>query len=224
MGDALPEEAIQGKAGYMSPEAARGDPVDARSDVFAAGIVLWELLAGQRLYRAGAGRPSPLEQARKADVPLLPAKPFPEFERLSAIVQRALAPDPAERYPSAAAMLEDLDAYIVDNRLGASALRFGDWLVEHFGAEIIDFRRAREASARELDEASGTREALPLVARAEQKTLPDPNAGGALPPEAFRDRGMVEEGVRRPSTLVIALLVVLCLLAGALAALFVGRS
>jgi serine/threonine-protein kinase len=224
MGDALPEEAIQGKAGYMSPEAARGDGVDARSDVFAAGIVLWELLAGQRLYRAGAGRPSPLEQARKAEVPLLPSKPFPEFERLSAIVRRALAPDPGERYPSAAAMLEDLDAYVVDNRLSASALRFGDWLVEHFGSEIVEFRRAREVSARELDEASGTREALPLGARAEQPTLPDPNAGGALPPEAFRDRGIVTERMRRPSTLVIALLVVLCLLAGALAALFVGRS
>jgi hypothetical protein len=121
-------------------------------------------------------------------------------------------------------MLEDLDAYVVDNRLSASALRFGDWLVEHFGSEIVEFRRAREVSARELDEASGTREALPLGARAEQPTLPDPNAGGALPPEAFRDRGIVTERMRRPSTLVIALLVVLCLLAGALAALFVGRS
>jgi hypothetical protein len=65
---------------------------------------------------------------------------------------------------------------------------------------------------------------LPLGARAEQPTLPDPNAGGALPAEAFRDSGLVKERVRRPSGVVIALLVVLCLLAGALAALFVGRS
>src|SRR3984957_20245519 len=47
------DEAIRGKAGYMSPEHARGQPIDARSDVFAAGIVLWELASGRRLYRAG---------------------------------------------------------------------------------------------------------------------------------------------------------------------------
>jgi serine/threonine protein kinase len=222
-GDALPEEAIQGKAGYMSPEAARGEGVDARSDVFAVGIVLWELLGGQRLYRAGAGRPTPLEQARKAEIPPLPAKSFPEFERLSAIVQRALAPDPSHRYPSAAAMLDDLDSYVVDNRLGASALRFGDWLVEHFGSEIIELRRERETSARELDEASGTREAPPVGTRGEQPTLPDPLSGNALPPEAFRDEAHPEHEHRRPSTLIIALLVLLCLFAGALAALFVGR-
>jgi serine/threonine-protein kinase len=224
-GDALPEEAIQGKAGYMSPEAARGDPVDARSDVFAAGIVLWELLAGQRLYRSGAGRPSPLDQARKAEVPPLPQKDFPEFERLSAIVQRALAPDPAQRYVSAAIMLDDLEAYVMANHLGASAIRFGDWLVEHFGAEIIERRREREVAARELDEGSGTREALPVVARAEQKTLPDPTGGTSLPPEAFREEGGGGHATasRRPGGGVIALLVVLCLVAGALAALLFGR-
>ena len=46
----LPEDTIQGKAGYMSPEHARGETIDGRADVFAAGIILWELLAGRRLY------------------------------------------------------------------------------------------------------------------------------------------------------------------------------
>ena len=223
-GDALPEEAIQGKAGYMSPEAARGDPVDSRSDIFAVGIVLWELLAGQRLYRAGAGRPPPLEQARKAEIPPLPEKPFPEFARLSAIVQRALSPDPAHRYPTALAMLDDLDSYVVANRLGASALRFGDWLVEHFGSDIIAMRREREAHARDLDEeGSGRREALGTGSRAEPPTVPDPLSGDALPKEAFRDEPAVKTESRRPRPVVIALLVLLCLFAGALAALFVGR-
>ena len=48
-------EALKGKAGYMSPEHARGEPIDARADVFAAGIVLWELAAGRRMYKAAEG-------------------------------------------------------------------------------------------------------------------------------------------------------------------------
>ncbi|MBM4363439.1 MAG: serine/threonine protein kinase, partial [Deltaproteobacteria bacterium] len=127
--ESLPDEAIQGKAGYMSPEAARGDPADARSDVFAAGIVLWELLAGQRLYRSGAGRPSTLQQAREAFIPPLPARDLPDEERLHGIIQRALARDPAARYPSAGAMLQDLEAYVAAAGLIASSLRFGDWLM-----------------------------------------------------------------------------------------------
>ena len=52
-------EALKGKAGYMSPEHARGESLDARADVFAAGIILWELLAGRRLYKP------------KSDIPLV---------------------------------------------------------------------------------------------------------------------------------------------------------
>ncbi len=48
-------EALKGKAGYMSPEHARGETIDARADVFAAGIVLWELAAGRRMYKSAEG-------------------------------------------------------------------------------------------------------------------------------------------------------------------------
>ena len=48
-------EALKGKAGYMSPEHARGEAIDARADVFAAGIVLWELAAGRRMYKTAEG-------------------------------------------------------------------------------------------------------------------------------------------------------------------------
>jgi hypothetical protein len=114
---------------------------------------------------------------------------------------------------------------VVDSRLGASALRFGDWLVEHFGSEIIEMRRERESHARELhqEEASGTRGSPAAGARNEQPTLPDPHAGSALPPEAFRDGTGDKTVQKRPSAVVIALLVLLCLLAGAIAALLVGH-
>jgi serine/threonine-protein kinase len=178
-GEALPDEAIQGKAGYMSPEAARGDGVDARSDVFAAGILLWELLAGQRLYRSGAGRGSTLEQARAAQVPPLPARGYPQETRLHALVSKALSRDPSGRFQSAQAFLDELDAYVASSGLEASALRFGDWLVEHFGAEIVERRRAREQHAKQVVEVPRVSEAWPEPssgARTELITLPDPNA------------------------------------------------
>jgi serine/threonine-protein kinase len=139
----LVDEAIKGKAGYMSPEQARAEALDARADVFAVGIVLWELLCGRRLYRPGGER-SLLEQARRAEIPPLPERGFPDEPHLHAIVRRALAPNKRDRYPSAAAMLRDLVDYAVSTRLAASPLKLGEWVVERIGADAIHERRARE--------------------------------------------------------------------------------
>jgi serine/threonine-protein kinase len=120
------DEALRGKAGYMSPEHAQGKPIDARADVFAAGIVLWELAAGRRMYRTGEGRDSLLEQARNAEIPPLPVTQFPQGEQLKGIVDKALAADPEHRYTSAAAMLRDLEGYAAAARLMTSHLRRRD--------------------------------------------------------------------------------------------------
>jgi serine/threonine-protein kinase len=145
------DEALKGKAGYMSPEHARGDFIDARADVFAAGIVLWELAAGRRMYRSGDGRASLLEQARAADIPELPAQELPEPERLRSIVSKALATDPASRYPSAGAMLRDLEGYAARARLITSPLQLGEWLASTFGADIVERRRSRERAVAALE-------------------------------------------------------------------------
>jgi serine/threonine protein kinase len=138
------DEALKGKAGYMSPEHARGEPIDARADVFAVGIVLWELASGRRMYKAGEGRESLLEQARKADIPEMPDRGLPAPERLRAIVAKALSADRHGRYPSAGAMLRDLEHYAATARLTTSPLQLGDWLAKTFGEKIIESRRARE--------------------------------------------------------------------------------
>jgi serine/threonine-protein kinase len=139
----LPEDAILGKAGYMSPEQARGEPLDARADVFAVGIILWELLAGRRLYKAGEGERL-LDVARAAAIPKLPSRELPREEELYAIVARALATDREARYPTAAAMLQDLEDYAAAARMVASPIRFGEWLMDQFGHEVVLDRRARE--------------------------------------------------------------------------------
>jgi serine/threonine protein kinase len=138
------DEAIKGKAGYMSPEHARGEPIDARADVFAAGIVLWELISGRRMYRKEPGGMALLDQARRAQVPPLPLKSLPHETRLHAIVDRALAVPRDERYPSASAMLRDLQSYMSEAKLMASTLKLGEWLVDRFGADFNEQRGLRE--------------------------------------------------------------------------------
>jgi eukaryotic-like serine/threonine-protein kinase len=141
------EEALKGKAGYMSPEHARGQAIDARADVFAVGIILWELAAGRRLYRAVEEGPSLLDQARRAEIPELPPTNLPASEQLRAIVARALSTDRDVRYPSASAMQRDLQSYAVTAKLMTSPLELGEWLTKTFGVEIVAQRRARERAA-----------------------------------------------------------------------------
>lgn len=151
--DDVPDEAIQGKAGYMSPEAAAGEALDGRSDVFAVGIIAWELLAGRRLYKAEKGKAPSLELARRAEIPQLPERGLPDETTLHAIVMRALERDVDQRYASARDMQRELEAYIGGAGLVASPLRFGEWLMDHFGAQIVERRRDRERAARGIDDA-----------------------------------------------------------------------
>jgi eukaryotic-like serine/threonine-protein kinase len=141
------EEALKGKAGYMSPEHARGEQIDARADVFAAGIVLWELASGRRLYKVAEGGPTLLDQARKADIPELVAADLPASALLRRIVSKALAVDRDARYPSASAMQRDLQEYAVSGKLMTSPLELGEWLTKTFGLDIVAQRRTRERAA-----------------------------------------------------------------------------
>ncbi len=188
---ALPEEAIQGKAGYMSPEAARGETADARSDLFALGIILWELLAGRRLYRGSNGRSPPLELAREAHIPRLPRRGYPDEERLHAIVFTALAKERDARYASARDMLRELEQYVSSTGLLASQLRLGQWLMDHFGAEIVERRRMRERAAKSLDRGAEPAAGLALA-------LPEPPPSGRAEPPKSLD-GIVQT-MRSPSS------------------------
>ena len=170
------DEAIRGKAGYMSPEHARGEAIDARADVYAAGIVLWELAAGRRMYRTGEGRDSLIEQARRAEIPPLPDASLPDAGRLQEIVTKALASDRAARYTNAAGMLRDLEGYAVSARLMTSPLQLGDWLERTFGEEIVAKRRARERAAAALEKGA------PVVVQALSPATPP--APSATPPAA----------------------------------------
>jgi serine/threonine-protein kinase len=136
-------EALKGKAGYMSPEHARAEALDARADVFAAGIILWELLAGRRLYKPRAAMPL-LEQARRAEIPPIVDRGLPHHHELQRIVSRALAPNRNDRYPSAAAFQRALEGYLASASLLTSRLKLGEWLASTFGTAMVEQRRASE--------------------------------------------------------------------------------
>jgi serine/threonine-protein kinase len=102
---------IKGKFAYLSPEAAHGEQVDCRADIFAVGIILWELLASQRLFTADTDVQI-LYKVQAAKVPRISEINHgvpPELER---IIHRALARDVDERYSSARELGQDLSRFM----------------------------------------------------------------------------------------------------------------
>jgi serine/threonine-protein kinase len=138
---------VVGKSAYMSPEHARGESLDARADVFAAGILLWEMCAGRRLYKGTEAEM--LDRAMRAEIPRLPQRGLAGHDTLQDLLDRALAPERVARFPSAHAMLEALDDYLAESRIVPSQLRFAAFLTDHFGEQVIAERRARELAAKE---------------------------------------------------------------------------
>ncbi len=136
-----PQDAVAGKFFYMAPEQARGEPVDRRSDLYSAGICLWELLAGR----------NPFDGVPAGDVLRSVANPrLPELAGLRpdlpsticSAVSHALAPNPADRYASAEEMLADLNPAMraLDPLINSEKL--GEFARRQFALEFESERRA----------------------------------------------------------------------------------
>lgn len=108
-----------GTANYMSPEQIRGEPCDARSDVFSLGAVLFEMLDGKRLFD-GANPEDTTRRVLAGHVPALDAEEADA--RLEGIVRRALAVAPGERHPDAEAVAADLEAWLAGPGTALSAV------------------------------------------------------------------------------------------------------
>jgi serine/threonine-protein kinase len=102
---------IKGKFSYLSPEAAQGQEVDHRTDIFAVGIILWEMLAGRRLFMGDTDFAT-VKQVQEAVV-----QPLSQINKdvppgLDRILARALAREPSERYGSARDLGQDLTQFL----------------------------------------------------------------------------------------------------------------
>jgi len=100
---------VKGKFSYLSPEQIRGQPVDARTDVFSAGVVLWESLTGQRLFSV-PGLAKTVERVLSTPIAPPSSKNPSVSAALDRVVLKALARDSARRYQSAAEFADALRA------------------------------------------------------------------------------------------------------------------
>jgi serine/threonine protein kinase len=124
---------FKGKISYVAPERIRDLPFDGRSDLFSLGVVLWELVAGQKLFRDKTEFQT-LKNVTEREIPALAGLRDDVPPELDRILARALARDPAERYPTAREMAEDLDHLLTALRFQPRALP--DLLHELFGSEL----------------------------------------------------------------------------------------
>jgi len=139
---------LKGKFGYMSPEQVRGIPIDRRSDVFSCGIVLYELLTGERLF-VGESDFSTLEKVRNVEI--LPPSTYNRRipDELERIVLKALAKDPDERYANAIDLHDELQAFVYTAGEFYSRKDLAGWMKKTFGREIEE-ETAKLESYRQL--------------------------------------------------------------------------
>lgn len=125
---------LKGKVGYMSPEQCRGERVDRRSDVFGLGILLYELAVGRRAFYADNDY-AVIGKVVDGDY-VRPSRAVPGFPpELEAVIVRALAVEPEQRYPTAAALVQELQTFAAYAGLDVGAYGRAATLAHRFGHE-----------------------------------------------------------------------------------------
>ncbi|MBN2530634.1 MAG: serine/threonine protein kinase [Deltaproteobacteria bacterium] len=145
----LDEQHVKGKMAYMSPEHVAGDNIDQRADLFAVGILLWELLSGRRLYKSKDADET-RRKASEAVIPEITDRGFDEFEMLSDIVKKALSKDVTQRFANGREFIRAIEDYLHVTGQVVSQLRFSEFLMENLGELIMEMRQTREKNAQAL--------------------------------------------------------------------------
>ncbi|HEX4405515.1 MAG TPA: serine/threonine-protein kinase [Polyangia bacterium] len=196
---------IYGKVSYMSPEQARGEPLDGRTDLYAAGIILWELLTGRQLFPSGkapgAGKDmitaeELLRRVRDPEV-VAPSKRAtrvpPELDR---IAMKALAPDLKARYANCEELRHDLATFLATAAPAMDSVRVASFLKELYAPDIESERAEREALIKTSREwfSSSAMQPRPSAPDGPRKTMVPPPPSVA-PKSLFAPKPAAEGGV-----------------------------
>ena len=145
---------IYGKVSYMSPEQARGEKLDGRTDLYASGIILWELLTGRQLFPSSKAPGAPkdghtseeiLRRVRNPEIvpPSRRASRVPaELDRIS---QKALAPELKDRYATCEELRHDLATFLAQTSPATDSARLAKFLHELYAEDIAAEAAEREA-------------------------------------------------------------------------------
>ena len=156
---------IKGKIAYMAPEQVKSEPLDRRSDVFAAGIVLWEALTGRRLFE---DTDPFLVMSQVLEAPLVPpSRHMPALSpEVDAVVMRALSRPRELRFQTAREMAIALERALMP----ALSREVGEWVENTVGDEIRERGRALSSLEREESESGVTASLLPTSAAGDDAT------------------------------------------------------
>lgn len=177
---------VKGKFSYLSPEAALGEEVDARTDVFSLGIVLWEMLAGRRLF-LGENDYATVKLVQQANVPRL-ATLNPEIDmEFEEVLLRALTRDPDARYQSARDFGDALAGYLYGRQLKVTSYELATLVLDVTNSTVAP---SSGGTAGATDEGS-------LIGRLIQEELDESVGIDPEPePESFLAEGMPGEDPR----------------------------
>jgi eukaryotic-like serine/threonine-protein kinase len=174
---------VKGKVGYMSPEQARGEPLDRRSDVWAAGVVAWEVLAGKRLYREANEAATLLSVVSGKPPPTITSLRSEASTALNEAVRAALVADKTQRLSTAHALREALTSAFAAHGGMAEREEVANFVAAAVG-DRIDKRKVQ------ADDVSRLRHAIADVSEAAGRDAQDSVAssmGGKGPPPSEDD-------------------------------------
>jgi serine/threonine protein kinase len=135
---------LKGKFSYMSPEQVKGQPLDGRSDLFACGILLWELSCGEKLF-SGESDYAVLDKVRMGLVPPPRSRNPLIPDALERVILKALATDPARRYQTASELHDELVRFTVAGDAVFGSRQLASWLRDEFKSEYEKERKRLRA-------------------------------------------------------------------------------
>jgi serine/threonine-protein kinase len=169
-GEDRKDRPINGKTPYMSPEQVMGEVIDWRTDIFTAGLLLFEMTTGRRLF-AGESEVDTLLMIRDSNY-TRPSQIQPGYPAaLERIVMRALQKRREDRYQSAREMQADLEAFVHDERIAISRSAIAEWMQSLFEEKTARYKEARES----------IEQIVSAIAAQQKRWTTDAGSGGTSP-------------------------------------------